>query len=45
MRNEFQAFLLESRAAEDRLKDFVPLYRDKLIKQLEEAGSAPLKFQ
>jgi hypothetical protein len=45
MRNEFQAFLLESRAAEDRLKDFVPLYRDKLIKRLEEVGSAPLRFQ
>ena len=38
LRNEFQAFLLEMRASENTLKDFVPLYRDKLIQKLQEAG-------
>lgn len=38
LRNEFQAFLLEMRASENTLKDFVPLYRDKLVQKLQEAG-------
>lgn len=38
MRNEFQAFLLEMRASENTLKEFVPLYQDKLIQKLQEAG-------
>ncbi|MFM8270447.1 MAG: hypothetical protein ACKN9V_09695, partial [Pseudomonadota bacterium] len=38
MRNEFQAFLLEMHALEDMLKDFAPLYRDKLIQKLQEVG-------
>lgn len=38
MRNEFQAFLLEKRASENALRDFVPFYRDLLIQKLQEAG-------
>ena len=38
MRNEFQAFLLERHASMHTLKDFVPLYQDKLIQKLREAG-------
>lgn len=38
IRNEFQAFLLERHAPMHTLKDFVPLYQEKLIQKLKEAG-------
>lgn len=43
MRNEFQAFLLDIRASEGVLKDFVPTYQEQLIQKLKEAGVELLK--
>jgi len=38
MRNEFQAFLLGTHAAQQMLADFIPRYQEKLIQKLKEAG-------
>jgi hypothetical protein len=43
MKNEFQAYLLDSQAKYSWLKDFAPIYRDALIKKLTEAGVPPLE--
>ncbi len=42
IRNEFQAFILQHSALQAQLHQYVPLYRDKLIQKLKEAGSEPL---
>jgi len=42
IRNEFQAYLLQNGAIQHNLKSYVSLYRDRLIKKLQEAGSPPL---
>lgn len=43
MRNEFQAYLLDSQANFSWLKDFAPRYRNALIQKLVEAGVPPLE--
>ncbi len=42
MENEFQAFILESGAYTSDLKEFAPIYRDRLIAALKAAGVTPI---
>lgn len=42
IRNEFQAFILQRSALQFQLSQYVPIYREKLIQKLKEAGSEPL---
>ena len=45
MKNEFQAYMLMAGASRSQLSRFVPKYRDKLMKQLEQAGVRPIQIK